>query len=101
MGNVSNVEVINEQLAGAASYRVKSNEYFIPLEGNIDVAAELEKLEAELKRAKGFLIGVQKKLGNERFVSNAPDAVVAIEKKKEADALAKIDTIEASMKALK
>ncbi|OUS20010.1 valine--tRNA ligase [Nonlabens dokdonensis] len=100
MGNVSSVEVIKEQLAGAASYRVKSNEYFIPLEGNIDVAAELEKLETELKRAKGFLIGVQKKLGNERFVSNAPDAVVAIEKKKEADALAKIDTIEASIKAL-
>ena len=101
MGNVSSVEVIMEQLAGAASYRVKSNEYFIPLEGNIDVAAELVKLEGELKRAKGFLIGVQKKLSNERFVSSAPEAVVAIEKKKEADALAKIDTIEASMKALK
>lgn len=101
IGNVSKVEVISEQLAGAASYRVKSNEYFIPLQGNIDVAAELEKLAAELKRAKGFLTGVQKKLGNERFVNSAPEAVVAIEKKKEADTLAKIDTIEASMKALK
>jgi len=88
-------------VSGAASYRVKSNEYFIPLEGNIDAAAELEKLEAELKRAKGFLVGVQKKLSNERFVANAPDQVVAMEKKKEADALAKIETIEASMKALK
>ncbi len=101
MGNVSSVEVITEQLPGAASYRVKSNEYFIPLDGNIDVAAELVKLEGELKRAKGFLIGVQKKLGNERFVSSAPEQVVAIEKKKEADTLAKIETIEASMNALK
>ncbi|WP_292900833.1 valine--tRNA ligase [Nonlabens sp.] len=101
MGNVISVEIISEQVAGAASYRVRSNEYFIPLEGNIDVAAELEKLEAELKRAKGFLIGVQKKLSNERFVGSAPEQVVAIEKKKEADTLAKIETIEASMKALK
>jgi valyl-tRNA synthetase len=101
MGNVSRVETIVEQVAGAASYRVRSNEYFIPLEGNIDAAAELEKLEAELKRAKGFLIGVQKKLSNERFVGSAPEQVVAIEKKKEADTLAKIETIEASMNALK
>jgi valyl-tRNA synthetase len=101
MGNVSSVEVILEQMAGAASYRVRSNEYFIPLEGNVDVAAELVKLDAELKRAKGFLIGVQKKLSNERFVSSAPETVVAIEKKKEADAIAKIVTIEASVKALK
>jgi valyl-tRNA synthetase len=88
-------------MTGAASYRVRSNEYFIPLEGNVDVAAELVKLDAELKRAKGFLIGVQKKLSNERFVSSAPETVVAIEKKKEADAIAKIVTIEASVKALK
>jgi valyl-tRNA synthetase len=101
MGNVSSVEVIVEQMAGAASYRVKSNEYFIPLEGNVDVVAELVKLEAELKRAKGFLIGVQKKLSNERFVSSAPETVVAIEKKKETDAIAKMDTIEASINALK
>jgi valyl-tRNA synthetase len=101
MGNISSVEVIAEQMVGAASYRVKSNEYFIPLEGNVDVAAELVKLEAELKRAKGFLIGVQKKLRNERFVSSAPETVVAIEKKKETDAIAKMDTIEASINALK
>lgn len=100
MGNVATIEIVDEQVSGAASYRVKSNEYFIPLEGNIDTEAELEKLEAELKRAKGFIIGVQKKLSNERFVSNAPEQVVAIEKKKEADALAKIETIEASIKAL-
>jgi valyl-tRNA synthetase len=101
MGNVSSVEVISSQIVGAASYRVRSNEYFIPLEGNIDVASELLKLEVELKRAEGFLIGVQKKLSNERFVSSAPENVVAIEKKKESDAIAKIDTIEASINALK
>ncbi|MEO9558324.1 MAG: hypothetical protein ABJG51_04180, partial [Nonlabens ulvanivorans] len=72
-----------------------------PLEGNIDVAAEIEKLSGELKRAQGFLIGVQKKLGNERFVNNAAVEIVDKEKQKEADTLAKIETIEASMKALK
>lgn len=101
MGNVSQIDQVTDQVSGAASYRVKSNEYFIPLEGNIDVEAELEKLAGELKRAQGFLIGVQKKLSNERFVSSAPEQVVAIEKKKETDALAKIETIEASMKSLK
>lgn len=100
MGNVSQIEIVKEQVAGAASYRVKSNEYFIPLEGNIDVAAELEKLASELKRAQGFLIGVQKKLGNERFVNNAAVEIVEKEKQKEADTLAKIETIQASMKAL-
>ncbi|WP_124980139.1 valine--tRNA ligase [Nonlabens xiamenensis] len=100
MGNVDRIEVVEKQVGGAASYRVKSNEYFIPLEGNIDVTAELEKLNAELQRAKGFLKGVQKKLGNERFVGNAPEQVVAMEKKKEADALAKIETLESSIKAL-
>jgi valyl-tRNA synthetase len=101
MGNVSDISAIEEQLAGAASFRVKSNEYFIPLEGNIDITAEIIKLEAELKRAQGFLIGVQKKLGNERFVSNAPDQVIALEKKKEADALAKIETINSSITSFK
>ncbi|MEP2404047.1 MAG: class I tRNA ligase family protein, partial [Nonlabens ulvanivorans] len=101
MGNVSQIDLVEEQVSGAASYRVKSNEYFIPLEGNIDVAAEIEKLSGELKRAQGFLIGVQKKLGNERFVNNAAVEIVDKEKQKEADTLAKIETIEASMKALK
>jgi valyl-tRNA synthetase len=100
MGKVSKIEAVEEQVAGAASFRVRSSEYFIPLVGAIDTEAELEKLAAELKQAKGFLISVQKKLGNERFVAGAPDEVVALEKKKEADALAKIETIESSMKAL-
>jgi valyl-tRNA synthetase len=101
MGNVGSIEEVSEQLAGAASFRVMSNEYFVPLEGNIDITAEIKKLEAELKRAQGFLIGVQKKLGNERFVNNAPDQVLALEKKKEADTLAKIETIESSIAAFK
>ena len=101
MGNVTQIDIVTEQVSGAASYRVKSNEYFIPLEGNIDVAAEIEKLTGELKRAQGFLVGVQKKLGNERFVNNAAVEIVDKEKQKEADTLAKIETIEASMKALK
>lgn len=101
MGNVSAIDEVQEQLAGAASFRVKSNEYFIPLEGNIDIDTEIKKLEGELKRAKGFLIGVQKKLSNERFVSNAPEQVIALEKKKEADALAKIETLESSIAAFK
>ena len=67
---------------------------------NIDVEAEIEKLNAELKVAEGFLIGVQKKLSNERFVSNAPEQVITIERKKEADALAKIETIKASLASL-
>ncbi len=100
MGKVSTITLVEDQVAGAASYRVKSSEYFIPLAGAIDTDAELEKLAAELKQAKGFLISVQKKLGNERFVSSAPEQVVALEKKKEADALAKIETIESSMNAL-
>lgn len=100
MGNVTEVTQVSDQVQGAASYRVKSNEYFIPLEGNVDTEAELEKLTAELKRAQGFLTGVQKKLSNERFVAGAPEQVVALERKKEADALAKIETLKASIQAL-
>ena len=85
-----------------ASFRVKSNEYFVPISTeNIDVEAEIKKLEAELKRAEGFLFGIRKKLSNERFVSNAPEQVITIERKKEADTKAKIETIKGSLKALK
>ncbi|AZQ45036.1 valine--tRNA ligase [Nonlabens ponticola] len=101
MGNVENIELVFEQVAAAASYRVKSSEYFIPLEGTIDTVAEVEKLTAELTRAQGFLKSVEKKLGNERFMAGAPDQVVAMEKKKQADALAKIETLETSIAALK
>lgn len=99
--NTSQINYVNEKIDGA-SFRVKSNEYFIPISlDNIDVDAEIEKLTKELKRAEGFLFGIQKKLSNERFVSNAPEQVIAIERKKEADTLAKIETIEASLGSLK
>ena len=101
LGNISNLTYTTETVENALSFRVKSNEYFIPANDSIDVAAELLKLEEELKYTEGFLKSVQKKLSNERFVSGAPEQVVASEKKKEADAIAKIDTLKASLKNLK
>ncbi len=101
MGNLSSFEYVNEPVDGALTFRVKSNEYFIPMEGSIDVDAEIKKLTEELNYTEGFLKSVQKKLSNERFVNNAPEQVVASEKKKEADALAKIETIKSSLDSLK
>ena len=101
LGNLESFEYVTEAVEGALTYRVKSNEYFIPMEGSIDIEAEIEKLTEELKYTEGFLKSVQKKLSNERFVAGAPEQVVASEKKKEADALAKIETIKASLASLK
>ena len=101
LGNLESFEYVTEAVEGALTYRVKSNEYFIPMEGSIDIEAEIEKLTEELKYMEGFLKSVQKKLSNERFVAGAPEHVVASEKKKEADALAKIETIKASLASLK
>jgi valyl-tRNA synthetase len=99
--NTSTINYVAEKVDGA-SFRVKSNEYFVPISAaHIDVEAEVKKLNAELKRAEGFLFGIQKKLSNERFVSNAPEKVIALERKKEADTLAKIETIKSSLKSLK
>ena len=101
LGNISNLEYVSEKVDGALSYRVKSNEYFIPITGNIDVEAEIAKLTEELNYTKGFLKSVQGKLSNEKFVAGAPEQVIANERKKEADALAKIATIEQSIAGLK
>ncbi len=90
LANISKIEKIKSALENAASFRVKSNEYFIPLTGFIDEEEEKRKLEEELKYTTGFLNAVRKKLSNERFINNAPEKVVAIEKQKEADALNKI-----------
>ena len=99
--NVSAINYVSKKVEGT-SFRVKSNEYFIPVSiENIDVEAEIKKLEGELKRAEGFLFGVTKKLSNERFVSNAPEQVLALERKKEADTVAKIETIKSSLASLK
>ncbi len=98
--NVSEISYVDAPIDGALSFRVKSNEYFIPISGTIDVAAELEKIQEELKYTKGFLQSVQKKLSNERFVQNAPEKVIALERKKQADAEAKIETLEKSLASL-
>ena len=100
LGNIVSLEYITEKIDGALTYRVKSNEYFIPVSGNIDVAAEIAKLSEELKYTQGFLRSVQGKLSNEKFVGGAPEKVLETERKKEADALAKIATIEQSLKSL-
>ncbi|MDJ0645651.1 MAG: class I tRNA ligase family protein, partial [Flavobacteriaceae bacterium] len=101
MGNIENLSYTTEKLDGALRFRVKSNEYFIPISSDsIDVEEEIKKLTEELNYTEGFLQSVQKKLANERFVNNAPEQVVANEKKKEADALAKIETIKASLASL-
>ena len=100
LGNVVSLEYLTDKIDGALTYRVKSNEYFIPVSGNIDIAAEITKLNEELKYTQGFLSSVQRKLSNEKFVGGAPEKVLEIERKKEADALAKIVTIEQSLESL-
>ncbi len=100
LGNIGELSYVTEAIEGALTFRVKSNEYFVPIVGAIDVEAELAKLSEELKYTEGFLRSVQGKLKNEKFVNGAPEQVVANERKKEADALAKIETLKASMASL-
>lgn len=101
LGNLSVLTLVDEEIKGAASFRVKSSNFYIPLEGFIDVEEELKKLEEELIYTRGFLASVMKKLGNERFVSGAPEAVVAKEKEKQADAEAKIKVLEERIASMK
>jgi len=101
LGNISALDYVNEAVNGALTFRVKSNEYFVPIAGNINVEDEIKKLTEELEYTKGFLASVEKKLSNERFVAGAPEQVIANERKKQADALAKIATIEQSIASLK
>ena len=100
LGNLEEIEYTTEAIEGALTFRVKSNEYFVPMAGAINVEEEIKKLTEELNYTEGFLKSVQKKLSNERFVSGAPEQVVASERKKEADALAKIETLKASLASL-
>ncbi len=100
MVNLDSIQYSDEKLEGALTFRVKSNEYFIPSDGAVDKEEELKKLNEELAYQTGFLKSVQGKLSNERFVNNAPEKVVEMERKKEADALAKIKTIKNSIAAL-
>ncbi|MFV0541359.1 MAG: valine--tRNA ligase [Aestuariibaculum sp.] len=101
LGHVETLSYVTEAIEGALTFRVKSNEYFVPMAGSIDIEAEIGKLTEELHYTEGFLKSVQKKLSNERFVNNAPEQVVAVEKKKEADAIAKIETLKTSLASLK
>ena len=101
LGNIDKLSYSDEKIDGALSFRVKSNEYFIPISSdNINIDDEINKLTEELNYTEGFLKAVQRKLANDRFVNNAPEQVVANEKKKEADALAKIETIKARLSSL-
>ncbi|RKS19247.1 valyl-tRNA synthetase [Flavobacterium endophyticum] len=101
LGNISSLEYVSEAVNGALTFRAKSNEYFVPISGAINVEEEIAKLSEELKYNQGFLKSVQAKLSNEKFVNNAPEKVLEIERKKEADALSKIATIEQSLASLK
>ena len=101
MANLSNTAVVNEKDPSASAFMVGTDEFAVPLGDLIDVEAEIQKMEAQLKHLEGFLVGVMKKLSNERFVANAPEAVVALERKKQADSEEKIAALKESIAALK
>ena len=101
MANLSAIEVVAEKTADASTFMVGTDEFAVPLGNLIDVAAEIEKQETQLKHLEGFLAGVLKKLSNERFVQNAPEAVVALERKKQSDAEEKIAALKESISELK
>lgn len=101
LGNVSAISYIEKATEGAISFRVKANEYFIPILDKINVEEEIKKLETELHYAEGFLKSVRAKLSNEKFVNSAPAQVVENERKKESDTLAKIETLTQSLKKLR
>lgn len=100
MANLSSVTLVSDKPTNCASFVLANHEFFIPIGDNIDAEAEKARIEEELKYNKGFLISVEKKLSNERFVSGAPEQVVAMEKKKKADAEAKIKALEEQLTAL-
>ena len=101
MANLDKIEVIAEKSADASSFMVGTDEFAVPLGDLIDVAAEIEKAEAQLKHLEGFLMGVRKKLSNENFVVHAPEKVVALERKKESDSVEKIAALKATIEELK
>jgi valyl-tRNA synthetase len=101
MGNLEAINVVEAKSDGTSSFMVGTTEYAVPLGSLIDVEAEVAKLQAELTYLEGFLSSVMKKLSNERFVSNAPEAVVAAERKKQADAESKIAAIKETLEKLK
>ena len=101
MANLSSIEVVAEKDATASAFMIGTDEFAVPLGNMIDVDAEIQKMEAQLQHLEGFLQGVLKKLSNERFVANAPEAVVAMERKKQSDSEEKIAALKESIAALK
>ncbi|MCR4958719.1 MAG: valine--tRNA ligase [Prevotella sp.] len=101
MANVKTISVVETKDSMASTFMVDTDEFAVPLGSLIDVKAEIEKMEAQLQHLEGFLAGVMKKLSNERFVQNAPEAVVAMERKKQSDAEEKIATLKQNIAALK
>ena len=100
MANLEEIAAVEEKPGAAASFMVGATEFSVPLESSINVEEELKKLNADLKYYEGFLAQVEKKLSNERFVSNAPEKVVALERKKQSDATEKIAAIKSAIAAL-
>ena len=101
MANLNEINTVSEKDATAATFMVGTDEFAVPLGDKIDVAAEIEKQEAQLKHLEGFLAGVMKKLANERFVAHAPEAVVAMERKKQKDSEEKIAALKESLASLR
>ena len=101
MANLSSIEVVSEKDATASAFMIGTDEFAVPLGNMIDVDAEIQKMEAQLQHLEGFLQGVLKKLSNERFVANAPEQVVAMERKKQSDSEEKIAALRESIAALK
>ena len=101
MANLSQIASVAQKSDNTAAFMVGTTEYAVPIGNLIDVEAEIAKQEAELKHLEGFLAGVMKKLSNERFVANAPEAVVAMERKKQSDAESKIAALKESLAQLR
>ena len=101
MANLSAINVVTEKDATASAFMVGTDEFAVPLGNMIDVEAEIQKMEAQLQHLEGFLAGVKKKLSNERFVQNAPEQVVALERKKQSDSEEKIAALKESIAALR
>ena len=102
MANIDSIEVMDDfsSLGSGETFMVNTLQFYVPLEGMIDVETEKAKILAEIARYEGFLKGVNAKLGNEKFVANAPAAVVEMERKKQSDATTKLENLRQSLEKL-
>ena len=101
MANLTAINIVNEKATDTVQFMVGTDEFAVPVGNLIDVAAEIEKQEAQLKHLEDFLAGINKKLANEKFVANAPEAVVALERKKKSDSEEKIAALRLSLAELR